>query len=125
LYNEQNVLDENYYYKSFDLIKSMLNNPTFIIFTIGDTSWTNEKFSKFNDCIIIENDAPRLIGYEKLNLITLCDHNIIANSSYGWWGAYLNNNPNKVVVAPKKWDSSTDINSLILQERIPSNWHLI
>jgi hypothetical protein len=123
--NDQNVLDENYYYNSFELIKTKIKNPTFIIFTIGDTAWTNEKFSKLNNCIIIENHIPKLIGYEKLYLITLCDHNIIANSSYGWWGAHLNNNPKKVIIAPRKWDSDINTNTLILQNRLPSNWDLI
>ena len=57
--------------------------------------------------------------------MTLCKHSIIANSSYGWWGGLLNLNPNKIVVAPSKWDSDLVINSLILTNRIPSDWFII
>ena len=125
LINEENVLNENYYIKAFNYLRSKVANPTFVIFTIGDTGWAHEKFSNFNDCIVIENENPNLFGFEKLNLMTLCKHSIIANSSYGWWGGLLNLNPNKIVVAPSKWDSDLVINSLILTNRIPSDWFII
>jgi hypothetical protein len=125
LINEENVLQENYYINAFKYIKSKVANPTFVIFTIGDTGWTHEKFSKFNDCVVIENEKPNLFGFEKLYLMTLCNHSIIANSSYGWWGGFLNHNSNKIVVAPSKWDSDIAVNSVIIKNRIPTDWVLI
>ena len=51
-------------------------------------------------------------------LMTLCKHNIIANSSFSWWGAWLNNNNNKLVVAPKRWSLLDDD----ISDVTPSSW---
>ena len=48
----------------------------------------------------------------------LCKHHIIANSSFSWWGAWLNRNAEKIVIAPKQWFSG-DMNDVDL---VPSNW---
>lgn len=63
-----------------------------------DISWCKENF-KDERLIFVEN----LEDYEELYLMSLCDHNIIANSSFSWWGSYLNRNSNKIVIAPKNW----------------------
>ena len=59
-----------------------------------------------------------LQDYESLILMSLCDHNIIANSSFSWWGAWLNNNKNKKVVSPKRWFG----NQISTIDLIPENW---
>jgi hypothetical protein len=59
--------------------------------------------------------------FEDLCLMSLCKHNVIANSSYSWWGAWLNNNPGKIVVAPSNW--FTDNKSLA--DLYPNNWIII
>ena len=59
--------------------------------------------------------------YIELYMMSLCDHNIIANSSFSWWGAWLNENPNKKVIAPKKWFGPAygDIND---NDLVPETW---
>ena len=52
----------------------------------------------------------------------MCKHNIIANSSFSWWSAWLNNNKDKIVVAPKKWFGSKLVNKLDAKDLIPEEW---
>ena len=61
-------------------------------------------------------------GSEDMRLMKMCKHNIIANSSFSWWGAWLNKNPNKIVIAPKQWFSHSESNT---KDVIPNSWHKI
>jgi hypothetical protein len=80
-----------------------------------DISWCkdNLKFDKMN---FIEG----LDNVEDMWLMSLCDNNIIANSSFSWWGAWLNSNFNKKVIAPLHWfGDSANLNT---SDIIPTNW---
>ncbi len=59
-----------------------------------------------------------LESYNDMRLMSLCQHHIIANSSFSWWGAWLNSNQNKIVIAPKKWFA----NDTNVKDLIPDNW---
>jgi hypothetical protein len=68
------------------------------IFVSDDMNWVKENF-KGNNIFYSDNSEEIL----DLTLMSICDNNIIANSSFSWWGAFLNENPNKKVIAPSKW----------------------
>lgn len=84
------------YYK--EAIKIVGEDKHFLIFS-DDIKWCKENFNFLkNKTFILDN-----LDYEDLYLMSYCNDNIIANSSFSWWGAWLNQNLNKKVVAPKNW----------------------
>jgi len=89
------VQDIHYFNKSIEKIP---NDSYFLIFS-DDIKWCKMNFPNDERFIFIENNND----YEDLLLMSLCENNIISNSTFSWWGAYLNKNPNKIVVAPEKW----------------------
>lgn len=102
------LLDENYYKLSVDTLSQKLNlsinelydKYEFIIFS-DDISWCkNSKFfNSFKHVYFMEENND----VHELYLMSMCDHNIIANSSFSWWSSYLNNNSQHITIAPKKW----------------------
>ena len=102
------------YYK--EAIKLMDVNK-FIVFS-DDMSWCKENFVG-DEFIFMENNSD----YIDLWLMSLCDNNIIANSSFSWWGAWLNQNPNKKVIAPKKWFGPAINHNT--KDLIPESWIII
>jgi len=85
------------------------------IFISDDKDWCKETFKDI-DCLI----SPFNDEIEDLILMINCKHNIIANSSFSWWGAYLNQNHDKIVVGPKKWFGLAGPQDQ--QDIIPKNW---
>lgn len=85
----------DYYKKSIDLLKD--KTDIFVIFS-DDIDWCKENIN-LDNIIYIENEKD----YIELYLMSLCGNNITSNSSFSWWGAWLNKNPNKIVIGPLKW----------------------
>lgn len=90
--------DLDYYNRAVDFLQSQYKNIHFFIFS-DDISWTKEHLKVENKTFVEHNTIP----HEDMYLMSLCRFNITANSSFSWWGAWLNQNKNKVVIAPKKW----------------------
>lgn len=88
------------------------------IFVSDDMEWVKDNFKGHN--IWYSNFTDEISDFK---LMASCDNNIISNSSFSWWGAYLNPNPNKVVVAPKKWFGPKGPQDT--QDIIPNNWVII
>jgi hypothetical protein len=95
----------DYYETAVKLMRNKLSNPYFYIFT-DDPQWVLNEF--IMDCpyqLITGNVGKE--SYKDIILMSLCQHHIIANSSFSWWGAWLNPSLDKVVMAPMKWYSSS------------------
>lgn len=109
--------DLNYYHKALELIKEKVENPVFFIFS-DDIEWAKQNLKIDSTIHFVDfNDAST--NYEDIKLMSCCKHNIIANSSFSWWGAWLNNYKEKIVIAPSRW-FKTDIHNSI--DIIPESW---
>lgn len=92
----------DYYKKAISCIKDNVCNPVFFVFT-DDYEESKMILDNFGvDYSIINNNHGKE-SYKDMYLMSKCKHNIIANSSFSWWGAFLNTNPNKIVIAPDMW----------------------
>ena len=106
-----------YYEEALDLILKKVSNPFLFVFS-DDIPWTKENFSPKAPVEYVSTSSAAL----DLELMSLCKHNILANSSFSWWGAWKNDNPEKIVVAPKKWFQTDKMNT---RDLIPSDWRTI
>ena len=104
------TLQMDYYHSAIAFLKTKLPDPTFFIFS-DDPQWTSENFKIEKNAIILEDG--RGPDYEDISLMSACNHHIIANSSFSWWGAWLNDSESKIVIAPK---------SSPLMPAIPAEW---
>lgn len=107
--------DIEYYKKSIDYMKDKLKDPTFFIFS-DDIEWVKENI-KIDKSVFVS--GPTVKDYEELILMSECSNNIIANSTFSWWGAWLNPNPNKIVIGPKQWTRKKTSNKL---KMLPKDW---
>lgn len=109
----QNTCPVEYYYKAIQLISKKVNHPKFYVFT-DNPEWVKEHFKDFTYTLVEGNPASGWGSHFDMQLMSLCKHNIISNSTYSWWSAFLNAYPNKIVVVPKVWfnpDSCTEFTS--------------
>lgn len=114
------VMSKEYYAKAFQLLASKTKNLSVYYFT-DDPDWVAENLLPLLDGKILSGTVTKS-HYEDLYLMSQCKHNIIANSSFSWWGAWLNNNPEKIVIGPVKW---FDKGYKDTQDVIPDNWYKI
>ena len=94
--NEYHPTQSIDYYKN--AIKIIGEDKYFLIFS-DDIEWCENNFEFIEKKIFISNN----IDYQDLYLMSMCKNNIIANSTFSWWSAWLNDNKNKQVIVPKKW----------------------
>lgn len=110
-----NICTEQYYETAIAYFEENYKNPTFFLF-----SNEPEKLGKLgqgrNTIVVDINSQPEMAWADML-LMSKCKHNIIANSTFSWWGAWLNTYSQKKVIAPKKW-----INNQAMVDICPEDW---
>lgn len=109
-----NICTIEYYKRAIEFLNHKIENPYFYIFT-DDKAWVVENFNIANSCFVVHNTGSN--SWQDMFLMSKCKHNIIANSSFSWWGAWLNKNPDKIVIAPQKWWNGIDNDDVV-----PPNW---
>jgi hypothetical protein len=113
------ICSPEYYAQAVKIIREKTKNPTFLVFSADDPQWAKENLDIGAPFQVIGDKNVGAFGYENMRLISMCKHAIIANSSFSWWGAWLNKNPNKIVIAPKQWWANGSKQSLDIQ---PNSW---
>lgn len=103
LTNKINInYNKDYYLSAMKILEKKIKKPYYFFFT-DDVKWVKKNLQNcFKNSIIVSNykfSTPEI----DLFLMSKCKNNIITNSTFSWWGARLNSNKNKLVVAPKKW----------------------
>lgn len=111
------VLGKEYYQKAINRIKKLVKQSQFFVFS-DDLEWTRTNLNLPEDTVYVEGNSGKN-GYIDMQLMSMCKHNIVANSSFSWWGAWLNENPDKKVIAPKDWVADVSVND---DDVVPSSW---
>ena len=109
-----------YYKRAIHYITDILHkkNILFCVFS-DDVKWCQENIHSLlpSDRIIYVDWNTGMESFRDMQLMTYCKHHIIANSSFSWWGAWLNEYPEKIVIAPNKWLNNEKYNN-----PVPKNW---
>ena len=114
--NIMHVCSLEYYREAIDDIIKRIEQPIFYVFS-DDIAWVKENLLIEFPCVYINHNSG-LESYRDMQLMSLCKHHIIANSSFSWWAAWLNADPKKIVIAPRKWF----VNKNNVDDLIPQDW---
>jgi hypothetical protein len=107
-----------YYKKAIMYIQDHCTKDLILYFFSDDIDWVRENISFGYKSTYINGFSD----VEDMFLMKKCKHNIIANSSFSWWAAWLNESPCKIVVAPRYWLKSRDLDGNISSQIIPESW---
>jgi len=110
--NFHGILETDYYKRAIAKINELVAAPHFFIFS-DDVNWVKENFVFEQEHTFISHEGHAAAD---MQLMSACKHHIIANSSFSWWGAWLDPNPDKIVLAPKKWFTTNPT------EIVPETW---
>ena len=120
-YSDTKVYDVctiSYYKNAIRTISGSVENPEYYLFS-DDLDWVKNNFDFSGKYTAIDNNGYMNSDYFDLYLMTNCKHNIISNSTFSWWGAWLNQNPDKIIICPEKWNG---LDHVLTDEICPPEW---
>ena len=109
-----NICSIAYYKEAISIIEKKIDNSYYFVFS-NDMEWVQENFNLKNVTYVNGNFGKK--SWKDMYLMSLCKNNIIANSTFSWWGAWLNKNPNKIIISPDRF-----IRSKISSDIYPNEW---
>lgn len=111
------LLPLSYYQKAIEIIQKKVPQANLFVFS-DDIAWIRQNLKSTWPATYVSHNTGR-DSYKDIVLMSHCQHNIIANSSFSWWGAWLNDHPDKIVIAPKNYfkDKQEDVS-----DQIPESW---
>lgn len=107
----------DYYDKALSYLNGVYKDLKVFIFS-DDMDWAKANLKLTNECVYVDFNTGENSVFD-MYLMSQCKHNIIANSSFSWWGAWLNQNAEKIVIAPVKWFADKNLNT---KDLIPNSW---
>lgn len=119
-YQYHGVCPPEYYQAAMKAVTKVVKQPHIFIFS-DDIGWVQENLDQDFPMTYVAHNGPDK-DYEDLRLMSQCQHHIIANSTFSWWGAWLCVNPSKSIVAPERWFASADRHT---PDLLPDSWHRI
>jgi len=120
-FEKHGICGVDYYKRAINYISKKQKNLTFFVFT-DDNKWVSENMLHlFKKVIIVSTNNVGVNSWRDLYLISKCKHQIIANSTFSWWGAWLNTNQHKHIISPIKWFSNKELNDST-GDLIPETW---
>jgi hypothetical protein len=119
------ILGETFYRQAFDRLEGMIGRDAEIFIFSDDPAAAEQVLgfipgSRLNH---VRGDPER--PWEDMALMARCRHHVIANSSFSWWGAWLDPSPDKIVVAPRAWFAATELNTRNTGDLYPAGWILV
>jgi len=115
--NYHGLVPLDYYEQALASLKKNTLVQAVFVFS-DDIEWCKKNVSFKPSSVFIDSNGPSS-GVEDMRLMSACKYNILANSSFSWWAAWLNRNPNKVVYAPKVWFKGVEAK---IDDRLPLEW---
>lgn len=106
-----------YYDNAMSYIRNRFNDIQFCFFS-DDIQWVRENYNVAGAIYVESKLFDAYQDWYDMCLMSFCKHNIVANSTFSWWGAYLNQNPDKIVIAPRQWFGDPEA----AQDMCPPEW---
>jgi len=119
-FQDHGLCSLDYYQKGIQHITQKIGGATFFVFS-DDISWAKDNLKINYPAVFVDHNTIDN-AYEDLHLMSHCKHHIIANSSFSWWGAWLCQNQNKIVIAPHQWFNSAEHDT---KDLIPQSWKIL